>query len=571
MISSTYFIFLFFFFHFPYYYFFFFLILAIADNLYLEDLAPLSIGGSVGNGKIFYQQNNYFTFANVNNPITVKISYSSGSNYPANLCLNSYAANYPVSGVFLESTCPSGGFAVVSNNTKVGGGSLADGDDSTDDTVSAQVFVKPTSSAGFIVNLPDADAEQNFQIYWEGSQCTNPNQYPVGSNNQCIEIDDMAASQSILVGAGTWTYLRLTLPADISTTDNINDYKIIVNSTASDGIFTYVQEGYIPTEEWYLPIDNTSDDKDQTELVLLTPVTKNYGATYYVGVFNSNSGTRAINITGVAERCSNATLNFGFECKHQTTNTTGTVGGYRTFSATLSNGTASATINNGDSLSYDLSDDGYDEDYAYFKIINYPNFQTRPYYIRVSVANNDISDLSGAPAIFARLGGIPSAQACHYNMSTTGDVAHQLTLPVTDAIYNNGVQDDSNTWFVAVRLPSDFSIWVGVNCADTCDDSDHGSCYCNTQTCSAATAQQTQNLTVYYTIPTNLQDSAGACTCDSKKYDNSFDCSEKNNGNTAIYILLIAIGGFLVLTAGIAAPVYCWYASKKAKKYQEVM
>merc|ERR1712070_844013 len=103
-------------------------------------------------------------------------------------------------------------------------------------------------------------------------------------------------------------------------------------------------------------------------------------------------------------------------------------------------------------LQYDYSDDSYEHRYAYFKLIDYPVFRASRYYIRVSVGNNDVSSLDGAPAVFAKLGSVPSAQSNHYNASTVGDVAHQLLLPIDDST------KDSN-WYIAVQLPVDFSIW----------------------------------------------------------------------------------------------------------------
>ena len=64
---------------------------------YPEALAPLTFTASGGNDMIFYQSSNLYTLQNVANPITVTISYTSGGNFPASICLNPDMINSPIS------------------------------------------------------------------------------------------------------------------------------------------------------------------------------------------------------------------------------------------------------------------------------------------------------------------------------------------------------------------------------------------------------------------------------------------------------------------------------------------
>merc|ERR1712137_1377034 len=265
---------------------------------------------------------------------------------------------------------------------------------------------------------------------------------------------------------------------------------------------------------------------------------------------------------GTSNGCNNPVL-FGYNCQHNATNTTA-AGGIRPFPATLTNSASNnITVNNGTALSLDYSDDSFEHDYAYFVLTNYPNISF-PYSVKVSVGNNDASELSGAPPVFAKLGSYPSAQSNDYNISTYGDVVHQLTLPITSEIYDDGNPSPQNSWYIAVQLPSDFSIWVGTTCANNCSDGEHGDCMCNNEYCTTATNNGT-NVEVFYHLPYSLQDSSGACVCNKDKYGFSYDCTEKNNGRAALYILIIGIAGLLIVGIAIAVPVYCFILSKRRK------
>jgi len=275
-------------------------------------------------------------------------------------------------------------------------------------------------------------------------------------------------------------------------------------------------------------------------------------------------------INGTCSQVNNSTA-FGYECSHISSNVTGN-GGVLQYNATITNSTYNnGAINNGSSLKFKLTDDSYDHDYAYFRLVGYPNYNGGNYFIRVSIGNNDVTDLNGAPAAFAKLGGLPSAESNHYNLSSNGDVVHQFSLPITSEIYGDNVPPE-NSWYIAVKLPADFSIWVGANCANNCSDGEHGDCWCNSNYCASVVSMDDpiSYYNAFYVLPNNSTDSAGACSCSKDKYNFSFDCTQKNNGNSALYILLIAIGGLIVLGVAIGVPIYCYLANKKAKVLDEL-
>lgn len=522
----------------------------------------------VGNNTFYAQSQGYFELKNIRNPLTVSITYTSGDNYPANVCFNSDQVNLPVSGINLDINCPSGGFGVISNNTTPAGSSLPDeNDDTTSDTVNMQVYVKPSAqNAGFVVTLPDATATQNFTVWFSGEQCEDANQYPVGSNGQCIGIDTYDATTDLklmpTVGAGTWKYIKLVFPAFQSTV--VNNITISVNGT-DDDISLFIQEGYLPSQAWFLNTDNNYDTDDVTQATILTPGNAKAEEVYFIGLYNDGEQAYQVSVNTTVTTCSNNDL-FGYSCLNNATDPTSPLTGIRPIPASLTpNNTNTISINNGSALLYDLSDDSYEHQYAYFMLTDYPNYRP-PYVVRVSVGNNDVSSLDGAPAVFAKLGSVPSAQSNHYNASTVGDVAHQLLLPVDAQTLATGTP-----WYIAVQLPVDFAIWVGPNCADDCDGQAHGTCDCNSYSCPTITANNTQYFyNAFYAFPHSLDDSGGACDCDDQRYAFSFDCSQKNNGNAALYILLIAIGGALVLCVAIIVPVYCGIANKKANSYDKI-
>merc|ERR1712137_61857 len=112
-----------------------------------------------------------------------------------------------------------------------------------------------------------------------------------------------------------------------------NNVTISVNGT-TDGIMMFVQEGYYPTQEWFLNTDNDVDD-DITTASILTPGFYSDSETFFVGIYNSNDGTRQVSVNMTSNGCNNPVL-FGYNCQHNATNTTA-AGGIRPFPATLTN------------------------------------------------------------------------------------------------------------------------------------------------------------------------------------------------------------------------------------------
>jgi len=336
----------------------------------------------------------------------------------------------------------------------------------------------------------------------------------------------------------------------------------------------YVQSGYYPTSDWFInPI--TEDDNDIHTAVIANPGSTfiNATETFFFGIYNGDKNTQTVQFNITLDTSCNAATNFGFLCSHSLGNSSDPVGGYVLLNATLVQGT-NGTVN---TFSYDYTDKGdySDYDYAYFMLGGYPTSDTPgytgltyPYYIRVTVANNDVSQY--APAFYGKQGGFPSAQSATYNLSTSTDISHQIVIKVTDpAIEDPGTTPNELAWMFAVQLKSDFSIWVGINCGNDCDSDDHGECMCNTVPCSNLTANNT-NFVAYYSLPNTTEDSGGACTCSDDDYDYSYDCSQKNNGNAALYIVLIAVGGMIVLAVAIGVPIYCYISNKKASRYDRM-
>jgi len=270
---------------------------------------------------------------------------------------------------------------------------------------------------------------------------------------------------------------------------------------------------------------------------------------------------------------------FGFDCSHDSKAQEGTpLSSYLRLSASVSETSPSgASVNNGTGWSFDYfdDDDSYPHQYAYFSLADYPKL-TAPYYLRVTVGNNDAGNLNGAPGFFAKKGGYPSAQSNHYNMTSVGDVAHQIVIRVTEedlALQESGdVLPFEETWFFGVQLPSDFSIWVGVNCATNCSNGDHGECYCDEELCNDLLHENGGSYDFYYSQerPSSLSDSAGACTCSDDQYDRSFDCSSKGNSNSVLYLFLIALGGLIIIVVSIGVPLYCFVTHRKATNYERV-
>jgi len=532
--------------------------------------------GTAGNGTIWYQTDNFFTFENVQNPIQVQIAYNSGTeNTEASICLNSNI-NFPVFGVNLESACPSGAYGTAANasevvltptslfqrklsNTKSQfiGARMALSDDSDFDSSSsfyANIWVKP-GQAGLVVTLPDQIANQTFQIYLTEKQCLGTT-YPIGTT--CQNITTVPANPiNITLGAGAWQYYQWTVTNFNPT--STNQLSLQINGT-DDDVVLYIQNGYFPSAQWFLNAYEEEDDGN-TVYTILTPGTPT-SETYFFGIYNGGDASTTVHFNTSLTGCPAG--QFGWNCQHKSANTSDPSGGYLPLGATLTSGPATGTENNGTAWVFDYSDSDWEGDYAYFSLTNYPTqIQIRPFYIRVSVADNN--DGNSAPGFFAKQGGYPSAQSNFYNVSTDGDVTHQIIIEIDDNDLANYQTDPDYVWYFAVQLPANFAIWVGSNCANNCDEDSHGACYCNGELCSTATANFT-NAAPFYQMPTSLEDSAGACTCEDDAYDESFDCSTKNNPYLWLWILLIVIAVIIVVVIAVAVPAFFIYQQRQKRR-----
>ena len=445
----------------------------------------------------------------------------------------------------------------------------------TTETTAAKVYVKPNRAGGFVVTVPDSIDQVYFYVGFSGLQC-DPNDltlYPVG-NNSCQTIPTATVGGNGQVASNIpsegWAYYQLPVTAFGT---NITSFNVTINGTKDD-VKLYIQSGYYPTADWF--INTINDDNDDILTAVIANPSNTYinaTETFFFGIYNGDKNEQSVQLNVTFDTSCNAATNFGFLCSHSLANNSDPVLGYKVLSASLVSGT-NGTQN---TFSYDYTDkDDYsDYDYAYFMLNDYPTSATPgyegltyPYYIRVTVANNDVSEY--APAFYAKQGGFPSAQSATYNLSTTTDISHQIVIQVNDVNDDPGTTGPNDkAWMFAVQLKADFSIWVGINCANDCDNGDHGQCMCGTLPCANVTGNNT-NFLPYYTLPNTTEDSAGSCTCSDDDYDYSFDCSQKNNGNAALYIVLIAVGGMIVLAVAIGVPIYCYISNKKATRYDRM-
>jgi len=571
------------------------LALAVLGDNYPQKKTATNIFGTAGNGTIWYQTANFINFGNILNPVTVSIVYNINSaNYPASVCLNSYEGYFGITGADLARSCPSNAIGTTTNVVSQNFTQLEDtsmyatrfsssktqflnnrlsrlsiGGDSTPtystENTTASLYVKPSpnqliGSAGFIVTIPDSENLEEFSLSVEWYECSESTEYPVGPAQACVTIPELqiGTTQQVQVLAGGWAYFQYS--AGVFDSSVLNSFSVSINATASSNSVQFVvQEGYLPTIDWYINGEIEEDDDDgYTTLTILTPGNIYIDETFFFGIYNGGDSSVLIEVNSTSSPCSSSS-NFGYDCSASS---------ITSLPATIYPNSTLSGVNNGTASSYDFSDDSYDGQYAYFQITDYPQVTNigGTYFIRVSVANNDISDTNGAPGLFAKMGSIPSEQSNTYNVSTIGDVSHQIALPVVQTA-NGTVIPTNQTWFIAVKLPADFSIWVGENCANNCSSGKHGNCYCQNQTCVELT-NNGENLVPLYNRALYLKDSAGSCTCDDLDYIQSFTCTEKNNGFIGIYMLLLAVLILFVFVVSILIPVFCFIRRKKNARHE---
>lgn len=557
--------------------------------------ASYTFPGSVNKGSIF--TSDPFTFAgNPVNPVSVYIHFAS-ANYDANVCFNSGG---PISGVNLDSTCPFGAFAVLSNST-VGTAAAAKSDargmhevklarkgtrfvgnerlamdvedessegQAVETNVSGEIYVGP--SGHLMVTVPGYN--DTFSVYMEYEYCAlgyYPVEYSPGNvtceslvNNVVDLTIDGLTNRTItpVVSAFGSQYYELLVPQTN-----------FLNITVSSIFEAYFMNGYIPTADWSLPTPmELSSDESTVTYTVNTPGRSDAYETIFLRLDNRFSTALAGDVTFDLVDCPTVT-DIGPGCVvSNTQSNNATTQGSEIF---ILNAIATASGYNGTSTEFDLSE--AEQDYAYFVLPrdNLPVLSNDSYYVRVSFANNVIDATGGqtvAPTVYAKMDGYPSAQSYDYRVN--GSLVNQVVVPVSTNGTGAGAANvamGEGTWYFAVETPSDFSVWAGTNCANQCDNNDHGNCYCNTQLCNTTTSNG-QDVNPLYQMPTNIQDSAGACRCTDDNYDQSFDCSEKTNKNSTLYIVLIAVGGAIVLAVAIGVPVYCYFQNRKRARYDRV-
>jgi len=566
----------------------------VAITVVQADLMPISttatFNGQVNKGSIYVSEP-YMLAGNPINPVNATIHYPS-LNYDANVCFN---MGGPISGVNLASTCPDGGFAVLSNND-VGTPTAAKSDDraihevklarkgtrfvgnerlamevedessegqAVETTVSGELYIGPTGT--LMVTVPGYNDTFTVTLGYEYCEYGT---YPVETtpgNFTCEVLDNNVIN---LVNANNRT-ISTTLSAFGSNVFMVQVPQANFLNVTMPTIFgAEFMSGYLPSSDWSMDVPSNVEDSSIT-YTLNTPGRTDGYESIYVRVDNLFSTALSGEIFFGLSNCPTAT-DIGPGCLvSNVESSNSTTQGTEVYEL---NAIVSAGGNNGTSVEFDLSE--AEQDYAYFVLPrqNLPVLSNNSYYVRVSFANNVIDATGGqtvAPTVYAKMDGYPSAQSYDYRVN--GSLVNQVIVPVSTNSTGaaNAAAAGDGTWYFAVETPSDFSTWAGANCANLCDGNEHGNCYCNNQLCNVTTSNG-QDVGPLYQMPTNIQDSGGACRCTDDNYDQSFDCSEKTNKNSTLYIVLIAVGGAIVLAVAIGVPVYCYFQNRKRARYDRV-
>ena len=435
------------------------------------------------------------------------------------------------------------------------------------------IYVSPSTAAGFTVSIPASNGDDtsiySFKVIASGYYCEDETTYPVGVNNECISIQTIQLGVTSInnLAAAEWAYFRVDLGNYLSSSLNA----LVVSMTgATNGAQLFIQQNYIPSQSWAIDGDQSISGDVATQYVY-TPAYLSAGQSYFIGVYNSGSANLSSTLNLTTSTCDHAFV--GPNCSMNPDNSTTNEGnGLFPLSATvdvLNNNETSESTNTGQDWTFDFSDSSFDGEYAYFLITNLPERYVEgnnPAYLRVSIANVEIGDdddnLPIAPSLYAKLDGYPSKQSYDYQISKS-QVANQLSLPYL-TVYAN--------WIIAVELPANFALWVGVNCANNCSNEERGVCYCSyngeVQNCNVATGDG-DNLLPLYRLPTNVGDSEGVCQCTDSAYDLSYDCSEKID-SSAVLILIITLVGAVLIGAAIAIPAYFVIRQRKRSQYEKL-
>ena len=440
-------------------------------------------------------------------------------------------------------------------------------EDTTTTPMSGSVSISPSNNtAGFVVTIPGASDTVDFQLILTGYYCDN-NTFPVnGSCESLRSLDDGPVYNTL--SANSWAFYSFTVPPFNST--NINQVNVNYNASNYN---VFVQKSYLPTQNWFL-LPYYSDIKNGNHSqIIYTPGRFDEGDIYYVGVWNNDtqsSLTYYLNIT--FSGCASGLFGPNCEINQSLVNATSNpadASSVIALSANISASNPSASV-----FSFDFS--GSDLEYAYFEITDLLPFNVTNggegdsllYYVRVTVGNNDLNDNNGlAPSLYAKLNGYPSPESYDYN--TTKSIANQIYLPITSL---------DNQWFVSVKLPANFDIWIVSNCADC--DSNGNQCLCSSNnTAVDCNSLVDVNATYPYyflfsSLPSSTEDSAGQCHCGDEDYSESFNCIQKSGLSTGwIVFIVISIVSIIVLIViiVIAALGYHYVKKRKIQNYEEIM
>ena len=545
------------------------------------------ISGTAGNGLIYYgddSNNGLFSITNPLNPFNVEIQLENVINdntNTVNVCVNTNQVGAPVSGVNLAKTCPTGAFNSFTNDTSTPTSisklkfnrkshnsnsndlhyqlsqKLSEKMENMNNNNILSVNLSPSigNSSSFIVDFPGVSTDVSFTLKLSGEYCSDPSLYPIRGN--CIPIQTInfinnTANLQENIPANSWSYFEIIAPS--FSTSQINSINVTYDNTNQYSV--YLQQNYIPNEEWFLPITPINSPSNGLSQIIFSPTSLNESRVYFLAIENLNE-TNALmaNISISLNICSSAN-NIGPNCNVDTTSEATDGSGIPLLDVINSAG------NNGvNTKSFDLSSSPASQ-YAYFQVTNVPKYET-PYFIRLSVGNNNLDSNNGiAPTIYTKYGGYPSAQS--FNSFATGGNANQVYLPIYDV-------NSTTNWFVAVQLPADFSIWIGSNCANNCSNDGANDCQCSngnvTTSCQVLT-NYGENVQPLFVLPTTNGDSAGVCECVDSEYINNFDC--KREAPWALYIIVIIILVLLVIGVAIGVPVYVYITNKKRHDYMQI-
>lgn len=433
-------------------------------------------------------------------------------------------------------------------------------------------------------------------MYDGDNECRYCEEGTYSVNGECEEITTIKANTTtgaINLEGQSWQYIAIQITSlSQPNPTNLLNFTLSPSPTPPS---IYIQQNYLPNTNFHLPIlpvannennNNNSGGDDQLSslsLVVYFPGYFNESQWYYVGLYNPAVDSLSVNYsvifgvcntdgsTGNSSSSSNDNDMFGPSCSFDpfnivTADDTLTsndqminidVSSYLTLPPT------STDVNFDNIFSFSFPDVVITSppSFAYFVLTNLPNYTT-PYYLRVSTANNAVN--SAPPTFYAKFNGVPSPGSFDYNVTAqSADIVSQISIP----IYNTS---DSQLWYLAVQLPSDFSIWFLSNCANNCSNEESNACYCSSNTTTVPCGKLTNYGTDpvgFTSFPTTLGDSVGVCTCNvgstssADDYKSYYDC--RMYAPTTLYIIVGIILGVLAISLCFLIPAYVYLSRKR--------